>query len=116
MTSSAVVGSSAMTTLGCRAIAEAISARWRRPPESSWGRWRSTVRGVGHADLGEQLECSGSAGGRGSDTVQLQRLDDLVADRPQRVEGDERILQHEPDSGARSRRHVLSLGPSRSVP
>ena len=35
--SSAVVGSSAITIGGPVTSAEAISARWRRPPESWWG-------------------------------------------------------------------------------
>jgi len=37
MTSSAVVGSSPMTTAGSQASAIAIIARWRMPPDSSWG-------------------------------------------------------------------------------
>ena len=37
VTSSAVVGSSAMSSLGSHAIAWAIIARWRCPPESWWG-------------------------------------------------------------------------------
>ena len=35
--SRAVVGSSAISSLGRRARAMAIMARWRMPPESSWG-------------------------------------------------------------------------------
>ena len=37
VTSSAVVGSSAMITSGSLAIAMAIITRWRIPPENSWG-------------------------------------------------------------------------------
>ena len=37
VTSSAVVGSSAISTLGLFAIAIAIIARWRMPPENSCG-------------------------------------------------------------------------------
>jgi len=37
VTSSAVVGSSAMITSGSLAIAIAITTRWRMPPESSCG-------------------------------------------------------------------------------
>ena len=37
VTSSAVVGSSAMSTSGPQASAMAIMARWRMPPEISWG-------------------------------------------------------------------------------
>jgi hypothetical protein len=37
ITSSAVVGSSAITSCGCSTIASAIMMRWRIPPENSWG-------------------------------------------------------------------------------
>ena len=47
VTSSAVVGSSAMTMSGSRAMAEAISARCRRPPDSWSGRWRARTAGSG---------------------------------------------------------------------
>ena len=48
VTSSAVVGSSAMISRGFAAIAEAMSARWRSPPDSSCGCWsmRSSARGT----------------------------------------------------------------------
>ena len=36
-TSSAVVGSSAMTSLGLTQSASAITTRWRMPPENWWG-------------------------------------------------------------------------------
>ncbi len=36
-TSSAVVGSSAISRLGSAAIASAITTRWRMPPENWWG-------------------------------------------------------------------------------
>ena len=45
--SSAVVGSSAMRTSGSLAIAMAIIARWRMPPENSWGYCRALVGGCG---------------------------------------------------------------------
>ena len=37
MTSSAVVGSSAMISSGLQTVASAIATRWRMPPESSCG-------------------------------------------------------------------------------
>ena len=37
VTSSAVVGSSAMRMSGLQARAMAIMTRWRMPPENSWG-------------------------------------------------------------------------------
>ncbi len=43
VTSSAVVGSSAISRLGLQESAMAIMARWRMPPESWWG-YSSTRR------------------------------------------------------------------------
>ena len=39
VTSSAVVGSSAISSLGLQISAMAIIARWRMPPENSCGYW-----------------------------------------------------------------------------
>ena len=47
VTSSAVVGSSAIRTSGSLAIAIAIITRWRMPPENSWGNWLARSRGWG---------------------------------------------------------------------
>ena len=47
MTSSAVVGSSAISTLGLQASAMAIIARWRMPPESWCGYSRARCAGSG---------------------------------------------------------------------
>ena len=47
VTSSAVVGSSAMITSGSLAIAMAIIARCRMPPENSCGNARARHRGLG---------------------------------------------------------------------
>ena len=47
VTSSAVVGSSAISSLGRQARAMAIMTRWRMPPESWWGYCLATVSGLG---------------------------------------------------------------------
>ena len=39
VTSRAVVGSSAIRSLGRQLSAQAIITRWRMPPDSSWGYW-----------------------------------------------------------------------------
>ena len=44
VTSRAVVGSSAMRSLGSQARAMAIMTRWRMPPENSWGYGGGDVR------------------------------------------------------------------------
>ena len=46
ITSSAVVGSSPMTIAGSQARAIAIIARWRIPPDSSWGKAAARLRGI----------------------------------------------------------------------
>ena len=47
VTSKAVVGSSAMSSLGLQARAMAIITRWRIPPESWWGYCAATTSGLG---------------------------------------------------------------------
>ena len=47
VTSSAVVGSSAISSSGSFAIAIAITTRWRMPPDSSCGNLRAIVAGSG---------------------------------------------------------------------
>ncbi len=47
VTSSAVVGSSAISSAGRQESAIAIIARWRMPPESWWGYWSSWRSGSG---------------------------------------------------------------------
>ena len=47
VTSSAVVGSSAISTAGSQASAIAIITRWRMPPENSCGYWAIRLSGVG---------------------------------------------------------------------
>ena len=47
VTSSAVVASSAIRSLGSAASAIAIITRWRIPPESWWGYWRKRSRAAG---------------------------------------------------------------------
>ena len=56
VTSSAVVGSSAMSTSGSLAIAIAIIARWRMPPENSCGYCSRALAGLRDADEVEQLD------------------------------------------------------------
>ena len=115
VTSSAVVGSSAITMSGSSAIADAISARWRRPPESWSGRCRARSAGFGHAHAREQLEHLAVAGRAVVPAVQAQRLGDLGADRAQGVERDERVLQDESDIPARAPGATRARRSSRDV-
>ena len=45
VTSSAVVGSSAIVSRGSIISPMAMTARWRMPPENSWGYWRTRASG-----------------------------------------------------------------------
>ena len=47
VTSRAVVGSSAIRSSGLLISAMAIMARWRIPPENSWGCWSTRLSGLG---------------------------------------------------------------------
>ncbi|GAA3026193.1 hypothetical protein GCM10020229_41860 [Kitasatospora albolonga] len=75
------------------AMAMAIIARWRMPPENSCGKESRARRGVGDADQVEEF----GGPGTGCRPVQLlvhpDRLDDLVADPVDRGEGGERVLE-----------------------
>ena len=66
VTSSAVVGSSAMSSSGLQESAIAMTTRCRMPPESSCGYCPSRRDGLGDADLREQLDglLAGGLGGR----------------------------------------------------
>ena len=80
VTSSAVVGSSAIRMSGRQASAIAIITRWRMPPES-WCGYSSTRRsGAGNADLLQHLDRARPRRRRVEPGVQAQRLADLVAD------------------------------------
>ena len=65
MTSSAVVGSSAMMMSGFIASAMAIITRWRWPPENWCGYLSSEALGVGDADAAHQVEGAGGGLRRG---------------------------------------------------
>ena len=58
VTSSAVVGSSAISSAGRLASAMAIITRWRMPPDISCGKRAQAPLGIGDADAAEQLECA----------------------------------------------------------
>ena len=77
VTSSAVVGSSAMSRRGSLTRAMAIMARCRMPPENSCGYWSIRLRRVGDADPVEHLE-------RPLAGVRLVHARLVGADRPRR--------------------------------
>ena len=77
------------------ASAIAIAARWRMPPENSCG---IALGALGaDADELEQLAAARVRRPAARDAVQLHRLDDLVADALDRVEGVHRALEDHRD-------------------
>ena len=94
VTSRAVVGSSAISSLGSQARAMAIITRWRRPPESSWGYWSSRSAGRGISTR----RSTSRARWRASFwyvAVQMHPLGDLASDGHGRVERRHRVLGDE---------------------
>ena len=82
VTSSAVVGSSAMITSGSFAIIIAIIARWRIPPENSCGYWRTRTSGRGiPTDSSSSTARSIASCSLMSPRCAADRLGDLLADR-----------------------------------
>ena len=97
VTSSAVVGSSAISTFGLQATAIAIITRWRMPPESWCG--YSSIRRVG-AGMPTSSSSSIVAVARlraVEPEVVAQHLADLAADREDRVQRRHRLLEDERD-------------------
>ena len=94
VTSSAVVGSSAMRMLGLLAIAIAIIARWRIPPENSCGYW-STRRSANGTPTLFRSSIVARARRRLLHAVVVREdgLRDLVADREHGVQRRHRILE-----------------------
>ena len=79
MTSSAVVGSSPMTTAGSQARAIAIIARWRMPPDSSCGYAFARAFGMPTSSSSSPARFAAAAFDRPQPLD--HRLGDLVADR-----------------------------------
>ena len=100
VTSSAVVGSSAISSSGFDASAIAIITRCRMPPENSCGYCVEPRPRRLHADLGEQLDGALDGFGLARVGVEADRLDQLVADRLDRVERAERVLEDHRDPPA----------------
>ena len=97
VTSSAVVGSSAISTSGSLAIAIAIITRWRMPPENSCGYCSARWSGCGMPTMSSNSTALRCAAAFGSVLVRLDHLDDLDADLVHRVERRQRILEDHRD-------------------
>jgi hypothetical protein len=81
VTSSAVVGSSAINSMGSQASAIAIMTRWRIPPESLCGYSSMRRSGDGDMDAAQQFDCALARLPPRPRRDAKDGLDDLVADR-----------------------------------
>ena len=98
VTSSAVVGSSAISRRGLQAIAIAIITRWFMPPESWCGKaLEPASRRPGCRPARAARRRASRAALRSSAQVQAQRLGELEADREARVEARRRLLEDHRD-------------------
>ena len=95
-TSSADVGSSAMSSFGFSASARARLARCRWPPESSCGKRSPNAFGSCTASSSSSTRAARGLRAVGP-LVHDERLGDAVGDGQQRVEARRRVLEHEPD-------------------
>jgi hypothetical protein len=124
VTSSAVVGSSAISTSGSLASAMAIITRWRCPPDSSCGYWPA---GIGRIGMRTRPEVRGPRGpvvpGRGRHGDQRPRA--ICRPTVDRVERGHRLLEDHRDliagkgglhPGASKRGEVAEVQPHRRAP
>ena len=93
VTSSAVVGSSAISSFGEFTSAIAIITRWRRPPESWYGYAFSRSAGRGSPTSSSTSRARTSASLLRDVVVQPIGLGDLAPDRPRRVQRRHRVLE-----------------------
>ena len=117
VTSSAVVGSSAMSRAGFVERAMAIMTRWRMPPDSWWGYSLARRFGIRDADQAEHLDGLLHRLAAGHLEVERDRLGDLVAAGVDRVERGHRLLEDHRDLVPADLPHVvlgeLERGPGR---
>ena len=93
VTSSAVVGSSAISSSGSQASAMAIITRCRMPPENWCGIVVQALLGAGNAHHLEQLDGAPLRAGMLELLVRLQHLGQLPLDGQDRVQRGHRVLE-----------------------
>ena len=97
VTSSAVVGSSAISSFGSQASAMAIMTRWRKSARQLVGVIAHAFARPGHADHVERLDRARHRRRLGDVAMDADRLGDLAADRHRRVQRGHRVLEDHPD-------------------
>ena len=107
VTSSAVVGSSAISMAGLHASAIAIITRCRMPPDSWCGYSSTRCAAAGMPTRSSISMARVRACGARQLLVEDQRLDDLLAARVDRIQRGHRLLEDHRDLLAADRAHLL---------
>ena len=107
VTSRAVVGSSAMSSFGSHDRAIAIITRWRMPPDISCGYCLTRRSGDGMPTRPERLDRPVPGLLLADLLVELDLLGDLVADREDRVQARQRLLEDHRDVVAADLAHLV---------
>ncbi len=115
MTSSAVVGSSAISSVGVHASAIAIITRWRMPPDS-WCGYSPARRVLRNPHEREHLDRAVERRAPRQVLVQRDGLGDLIADGHHRIEARHRLLEDHAIRLPRIARICAGGSVSRSLP
>ena len=107
VTSSAVVGSSAISSLGLHESAIAIMTRCRMPPDNSWGYWRTRRSGAERPTRRSDSIARLRASRLGHALMEPHGFRDLVADREHRVQAGHRLLEDHRDVVAADVAHLV---------
>ena len=86
---------------GCRTSASAIMIRWRMPPENSCGYCLNRVGGMPIPASASSERVAHLVLARGPGSCALERLEEVLLDRDQRVEPGHRLLEDQPELRAR---------------
>ncbi len=122
VTSSAVVGSSAISRRGLLAMAIAIIARWRMPPDISCGKARARRSGSEMPTRPSNATARRHAAARRNGSMRTDRLGHLGAHPVHGVQAAQRVLEHHRHvrrraaAAARLRAAAARRGPPRTPP
>ena len=94
------MGSSATISAGVPIRPMPIIARWRMPPENSWGYWCARRSGVGDPHRPQPVDGTGQRRLAAEPVVVAGHLGELAADAAGRVERGHRVLEHHRQGGA----------------
>ena len=116
VTSSAVVGSSAISTLGRQASAMAIMTRWRMPARHLVGKLADAPFGGGNMNRLQHFDGAVERVPAVKPLMQAHGLGDLVADGIDRIKGGHRLLEDHGDVLAADLPHPFLAGLQQVLP